>query len=1321
MQKAMNRFSISYRVKRIKAELGHVLVQDRANLYRDLNRLHEKRSNERIDALDRIEASLNRAIERKRARLRNIPKPRYPQSELPILAKKETIIEAIAENRVVIIAGETGSGKTTQIPKFCIEAGRGCKGIIGCTQPRRIAAMTVARRIAHELGCPPNGPVGYKIRFDDKSGANGIIKIMTDGILLAETLTDRWMNAYDTLIIDEAHERSLNIDFILGLLRNLLCKRRDLKIIITSATIDTKKFAQAFDNAPVIEVSGRLYPVETRYQPPDEENPETLVELAGRAVARLLRQSAGGDMLVFMPTEQDIRDSCDYLKNKHGSRMDILPLFGRLSSGDQARVFKPGDKRKVIVATNIAETSITLPGIRYVVDTGLARIARYTPRTRTTALPVVPISRSSADQRKGRCGRMTDGICVRLYSQEDYEERPLYTPPEILRANLAEVILRMISLRLGKITRFPFIDAPDPKSVKDGIGLLLELGAIRKKNGAYQLTPRGRLMARLPMDPRLARMLIEAHHREVLPEMTVLAAALSIQDPRERPLEKQAEADSVQAQFNHPDSDFLSLLQIWRSYQQRLETAGSQGRLRRFCRQKFLSFRRMREWRDIHRQLCRMLNDARLTVKPLPPSETLIPKKNQRFSKHYAQIHSAILSGYLSNIACKKEGPHYLAPREREVMLHPGSTIFNSAGQWIVAAEMVQTSRLFARCAATVMPEWIEEVGKELCKTSHLNPHWERNRETAMVSEQVSLYGLTLAANRKVPLIPIDPDKAAEIFIQCALVEGDVKTAPPFLQHNLALIEKIREMEDRLRRRDLLVEDQKQFDFYHPKLPDIRDLPALTKYLRQKGGDAFLRMKQTNLMNYDPDETELDQFPDQLQLGDSAFNLSYDYAPGQKKDGISVQIPVGASPTVPAADLGWVVPGLLQEKITRLIHTLPKAYRHRLMPIGQVVDDIVAHMPRQKEPLLTALGRYIQKRFQISIPVNQWRVEQLPEHLRLRLVITDPDGKILKESRDPNVLNTQSPSAVLPGDAATLQTQWERKRITAWDFGALPVEVTLDRPKGPIRAWPALAVQSKKTEGIDLKLFFDRQKAQTAHLKGVAALAVKTLKNERAFLKKASKLSADAATAAVHFGGVRKVSALLLDHIFDLYFSKNIRDAETFFRMVAKGRPRLTPTLQQLKNVCEPVLIEYNTLHQLFAGLVLRYQRDQMIGPWLTARIREMKKLVPDGFIALYAIDRMRHLPRYLKAMALRAERGALDLSKDRQRAVQLTPFEERLRKQLASLTPAATDAKRQVLEDFFWLTEEFKVSLFAQELKTAVPVSAKRLQLKLTEIEQME
>ncbi len=469
-----------YRLKRIRAQLGKVLIQDRVALYRQLNRLHKREANASAQAVHQLEESLDRAIQKKKAHVSQIPQPRYPQPELPILAKKKAIIDAIANHPVVVIAGETGSGKTTQIPKFCIEAGRGKNGMIGCTQPRRIAAITVARRIAEELNCPNSGQVGYKIRFDDKSRSNSIIKIMTDGILLAETLSDRWMNAYDTLIIDEAHERSLNIDFILGLLRNLLPKRRDLKVIITSATIDTEKFAQAFNNAPIIEVSGRLYPVETRYQPPDEEDPETLVEMASRAVTKLLRQSVDGDILVFMPTEQDIRDSCEYLSNKHGSRVDVLPLFGRLSSRDQARVFKPGSKRKIIVATNIAETSITLPGIRYVVDTGLARISRYTPRTRTTALPVVPISRSSADQRQGRCGRVADGICIRLYSKEDYEERPLYTPPEILRANLAEVILRMIALRLGEITQFPFIDAPDPKSIKDGIGLLLELGAIKK-------------------------------------------------------------------------------------------------------------------------------------------------------------------------------------------------------------------------------------------------------------------------------------------------------------------------------------------------------------------------------------------------------------------------------------------------------------------------------------------------------------------------------------------------------------------------------------------------------------------------------------------------------------------------------------------------------------------------------------------------------------------------------------------------------------------------------------------------------------------------
>ena len=1317
----MNKPVKPYRLKRIRAQLGKVLIQDRVALSRQLNRLHKRDANASAQSIRQLEESLNRAIQRKKAHGSQIPQIRYPQPELPILAKKEAIIDAIANHPVVVIAGETGSGKTTQIPKFCIEAGCGKNGMIGCTQPRRIAAITVARRIAEELNCPNSGQVGYKIRFDDKSRSNSIIKIMTDGILLAETLSDRWMNAYDTLIIDEAHERSLNIDFILGLLRNLLAKRRDLKVIITSATIDTEKFAQAFNNAPIIEVSGRLYPVETRYQPPDEEDPENLVEMASRAVAKLLRQSVDGDILIFMPTEQDIRDSCEYLSNKHGSRVDVLPLFGRLSSRDQARVFKPGAKRKIIVATNIAETSITLPGIHYVVDTGLARISRYTPRTRTTALPVVPISRSSADQRQGRCGRVADGICIRLYSKEDYEERPLYTPPEILRANLAEVILRMIALRLGEISEFPFIDAPDPKSVKDGIGLLLELGAIEKGARSYQLTPRGRLMARLPMDPRLARMLIEADTRKVLPELAVIAAVLTVQDPRERPMEKQAEADLAQAEFNHPDSDFLALLQIWRVFHQHIKAGDSQGRLRRFCRQKFLSYRRMREWRDIHQQLCRMLQDAKLFVKPLPSPDTLIPKKNERFSKRYTQIHSAILSGYLSNIACKKEGPYYLATREREVMIHPGSGIFDSAGQWVVAAEMVHTSRLFARCAANIAPEWIEEVGKELCKFSHLNPHWSRGREQVIVSEQVSLYGLILAANRKVSLGPIDPEKAFDIFIQSALVEGDVKSPPPFLEHNQALIETVRAMEDRLRRRDLMVEDQIQFDFYKARLPGMWDVPMLKKYLRQKGSEPFLRMKQSDLLNYDPDAAELDQFPDQLRLGDSSFDLSYDYAPGQKKDGVSVQIPAGASPVVPAADLGWVVPGLLKARINGLIRSLPKQYRHRLMPVGQVVDDIVVHMPRQKEPLLTALSRYIHERFNVSIPASQWRVDQLPEHLKLRLVITDTDGKVLKESRDPQILTAAPPAAALPKDADAIQSQWEQSKIEQWNFGPLPVEVIIDRPRTPLRAWPALSIHPEDQHRIDLKLFFDRQQAQTAHLKGVAALASRMLKKELPFLNKASRLGPEAVKTAVHFEGSQKVSSLLVTHILEHYLAQNVRDADAFSQMVAKARPQLMPALLALKKACEPVLIEYNALNSLLAQLTRHYRQDKVIYPWLSTMATHMQNLVPPNFITLYTIDRIEHLPRYLKALALRVERGVLDLHKDQQREAALAPFEIRLKTLLKTLTPSTGTAKRQALEAFFWLIEEFKVSLFAQELKTAVPVSAKRLKQKLMEVEGME
>jgi len=907
-------------LRKIESLLPEALIADRQAIRREIMRIKrwtakspsDKRINKRLVGLEK---KLQTSVKKRLWRKANRPEPVYNQA-LPILAKKDQIIASISKNQVIIISGETGSGKTTQIPKFCLAAGRGIDGKIGCTQPRRIAAMTVSRRIAEELGEGLGGSVGYKIRFKDKTSPNAFIKIMTDGILLAETQSDAYLNEYDTLIIDEAHERSLNIDFILGILKTLLKRRKDLKLIITSATIDTEKFSKAFDNAPVIEVSGRMYPIEVQYcpiEPKSQENDDpTHIEMAVSTMDRLLNETGTGDILVFMPTEQDIRETCESINGRKYKNTLIFPLFARLAASEQSRVFSNVSARKIIVATNIAETSLTIPGIKYVIDSGLARISRYTPKSRTTALPVTAISKSSADQRKGRCGRVENGVCIRLYSEEDFEDRPLFTLPEILRANLAEVLLRMTALKLGDVLDFPFIDKPASKSIQDGLDLLFELDAIvpasnqktKKTKRSLLLTEKGRLMAKLPVDPRLSRMLMEAQIQGCLKEMTVIASALSIQDPRERPAEKAQAADRAQKVFHDPSSDFITLLNIWKNYHQTWQREKTTGSVKRFCKTHFLSFKRMREWRDIHAQLSEVLKEyglennkhraekTRVANNTSPQTPGAKPSaKDMGFSPLYTAIHKSILSGFLSNIAMKKEENVFHGTKGKEAMIFPGSALFNRSKTWIVAAELVETSRLFARTCANIDNAWLEKLGGSLCKYTHLHPHWERKRGEVVASEQVSLFGLIIIPGRPVSYGRINPDHAAEIFIQSALIEGDVQKKLPFMLHNQNLVDDVRNMEDRIRRRDVLVDDADLFEFYRKRLRGCYNIKTLTRLLKQKEQDRFLRMKPEDIARYRPDEKELSQFPSSIDLGDRSFDCTYRFEPGETDDGVTIRIP----------------------------------------------------------------------------------------------------------------------------------------------------------------------------------------------------------------------------------------------------------------------------------------------------------------------------------------------------------------------------------------------------------------------------------------------
>jgi ATP-dependent helicase HrpA len=1337
------------KIRELRKLLPDVMVAERMAAVREIGRLTGQRaksaSADKLGArLDRLEGRL-RASRRKRiARQKNLPTFSYVD-ELPITAKKNEIIQAIRRHPVVIVSGETGSGKTTQLPKFCLAAGRGISGIIGHTQPRRIAAMTVARRIAEELGQDLGRAVGYKIRFSDRTSKDAYVKIMTDGILLAETQSDRYLKIYDTIIVDEAHERSLNIDFILGILQTLLDRRDDLKLLITSATIDTEKFSRAFGAAPVIEVSGRMYPVEVRYRPPEsakEENNElTHIELAAEAVKRLLKSSAGGDMLVFMPTEQDIRDTCELIEAAAPPKSRVLPLYARLSAAEQARVFARSAERKIIVATNVAETSLTIPGIRYVVDSGLARISSYSPRSRTTSLPVVPISRSSADQRKGRCGRVQKGSCVRLYAEDDYLSRPLYTRPEILRANLAEVILRMIALRLGDIADFPFIDRPDPKSIRDGFDLLYELGAIqtrrmahgsRRKDrkgktgvgasaGSVELTEKGRVMAKMPLDPRLSRMLLEAKDRRCIDQIALIAAALSIQDPRERPLEKAAEADRMHAQFNDPFSDFTTLLNIWNRYHGVRHILKSTHQLKRFCRQHFLSYKRMREWDDIHHQIRVILEEFRMNGKRRPSA---IQSENLSLDPEhplYQAIHKSILSGFLSNIAEKKEKNLYRATQNREAMVFPGSGLFDKAGRWIVAAEMVETSRLFARTVAGIESEWLEDLAGELCRHTYLNPRWEKNPGTVMADEQVSLFGLVIVAQRPVAYGPLNPDEATDIFVREAIVKGNLKKPFGFMTHNQRLIDDIKGLEDRLRKRDILIGEQGLFVFYREKLNCVYSAPMLSKFIQKRGGDRFLRLNKQALMNYQPDEAELARYPLSTRIKGHTFDYHYHFDPGENDDGVTVEVPVAMAPAISEENFDWLVPGLLREKIETLIKGLPKAYRKKLVPVNETVEVICQEIPRQKRSLFSALGEFILQRFGVDIPASAWPIENLPDHLKMRISLVAPDGKELASSRDTAVLMQQNIKTTLGDEFESFRRKYEKSGITRWDFGDLPELIRSPQAHQPKWvAYPALTAAADEAKSVNLKLCRQHDRALAAHRQGVAGLYKIHFAKDLKILKKGLKLPKTLKAAADFFKGPANIEQRLLDRVISDLFFKNIRSAQSFYRHAKEVSPILISHGQNVLNHCLAVIEAYRDLRQELAKLTQANPHHQALQRFCKDLIADLERLVPDSFVGLYDLDRQAHLVRYIKCMETRAQRALLDFDKDQTRAREIKPFSDRLDQVLKGLSPNASDNKRKALEEFFWMLEEFKVSIFAQELKTAIPVSAKRLEKKLAQIMRM-
>ncbi|MFH1075801.1 MAG: ATP-dependent RNA helicase HrpA [Pseudomonadota bacterium] len=1252
-----------------------------------------------------------------------------PLNHLPIMQKKDVIVEAIRKHPVVVITGETGSGKSTQTPKICLEAGRGISGRIGITQPRRIAAISIAAQISLELKEHPGKLAGYKIRFQDKTPANACIKVMTDGILLAETLANPRLIEYDTIIIDEAHERNVNIDFLLGFLRRLIKERNDLRLIITSATIDTEKFSEAFDNAPVIEVSGRVYPVDVEYCPIQIEGKEgediTFVDAAANAVEKLQIQKRHEDILIFMPTEQDIRDTVELLKARDISAPLILPLYGRLSSAQQGQVFQPSLKQKIVIATNIAETSLTIPGIKYVIDTGLARISRYNPKLAIQRLPIERISQSSADQRKGRCGRVQAGVCIRLYSEEDYLSRQAFNQPEILRSNLAETLLRMKSLKLGDVRRFPFIDPPSGKSIKDGHAILKELGAIDKEE---RLTSLGKALARLPMDPRLGRMIIEAKKEGALREVLVIASALSVRDPRERPSDKTAYADQAHAAFADTQSDFLVYLRMWEAFHTHMANGASRNTMRIFCKKHFLSYARMRDWIDLHNELLRTLTAIKgFHINPM--------------SAGYDAIHRSILSGYLGHVALKKEKNEYYAAGNKKVSIFPGSCLYNKSGAWIVAAELVETSRVFARIIANINPEWLEMLGAHMVKSRYSAPHWDKDRGEVVAYEKKTLLGLTIVENRKTGYGKIDPIEAKKIFIQSALVEGEISRTYHFMRHNQELIAKIKDMENRTRCRTLLVEEDVIAEFYRTRInADISDIRTFEKFLKDSKNDHFLCMTENDILTEKPDPEYLKQFPGHINVRDHKLPLTYCFDPADDADGVTVLMPdflIGSIHSVirhsARRDAGekrgvlpvrcsdeprsnaaiwtydamyisgnrfeWLVPGLLQEKIEALLKGLPGSLRRHFIPVASYSKEIASQLPKDYDKSLYAsLSDYIKRKYAIDVPLNAWPKDKLPPYLKMRF-------SIHKSSC---------------WDIAAQKL--ERSGITKWDFGSLPEKVQLqtDNTDMTIFAYPGLA---QEQECVAIRLFTTPEKAKAETQKGIMTLLSQNLAKELTRLKNTISLSKELRELFQPFGTERQLGNMVCSCVKRSILAAKgteVRTETDFMRLTDQVRSSLLDTGQTAIKTLEDILRERKRTSETISRYAsLSKNSSPSLYQEYRLLIDEMIDLVPADFLEQYNVAQLKDISRYLKALRLRGERMYANPDKLKDKANKIAAYTANLKKAYKTLNTDASPELQEMLRHFRWMIEELKVSFFAQELHTSYPVSTAKLDEKWEAISQ--
>ncbi|RUO36681.1 ATP-dependent RNA helicase HrpA [Aliidiomarina sanyensis] len=1237
----------------------------------------------------------------------------YPE-QLPVVAERQRIQAAIEANQVIVLAGETGSGKTTQLPKMLLEMGYGEQGVIGHTQPRRLAARSVARRIAEELAEPLGQTVGYKIRFQDQSSEHTAIKLMTDGILLAELQRDRLLRQYSVIIIDEAHERSLNIDFLLGVLRQLIEKRADLKVIITSATIETERFSQHFRDAPVIEVSGRTYPVEMRYRPllsednaQDTRDTDEVDMLQGicDASAELMAEGPG-DILVFLSGEREIRDSADALKEFHRDHrgpLEIIPLYARLSASEQNRIFQPSQGRRIVLATNVAETSLTVPGIRYVIDPGTARISRYSYRTKVQRLPIEPISQASANQRAGRCGRVGPGICIRLYSEADYQQRPAFTDPEILRTNLASVILQMTTLKLGDIRSFPFLQRPDERFINDGVRLLEELGAFTSgsRRRPPKLTSIGRALGRFPVDPRLGRMLLAAQDHQSVREVLIIVAALSIQDPRERPHDKQQRADELHRRFLDESSDFLSYLKLW-DYLQEQQKALTGNQFRKQCQKEFIHYLRVREWQDVYTQLRQSVREQGMRINDEPATST--------------QVHRALLSGLLSHIGQKDEKHQYLGARQSRFFIFPGSGVFRKKPKWIMTAELVETSKLYGRYVAGIEPEWIEPAAEHLVRKKHHEPRYLRKRGAVVATEQVTLYGLLIVTGRIVQYGPIDPVTAREVFIREALVNAQMQKPPAFLKANLELIADIRALEDKSRRRDILVDEEALYMAYDQHLPaDIYDDRALLAWLKKarQTDPRVLHFTREQLMQQEATHVTENQYPDTWTQGRLRLPLQYLFEPGDPDDGVSVDIPLPQLNQVQPYGFDWQVPAFREALIVALIKSLPKQWRRNFVPAPNYAraffESVDASLIGSETSLVHSMTQRFKRMSGIEVPPDAWQWDLVPDHLRVNFRVLDEHDQVIARGRDLRQVQVQLQPKVTETLVATAGDDVEQSGLTDWTFGQAPRPVEKKTGRFAIQAFPALQDEGKT---VAIRVFDNPEEARQANRQGLRKLVLLQIPSPVSYLRE--KLP-NKAKLAMYFNPWGRVESLIEDCMLaaiDSLIGESEPKNETEFRALCdRVRAELNDkTLSIAQQVERCLLLSHQIQKQLKGKIPL-----PLVNSYNDVKAH-LERLVYPGFVSDFGEARLSDAERYLKALAQRVEKLPVDPNKDRLRCLVFEKLESRWQALEKKILPG--EAAPDEWTEFRWYLEEFRVSTFAQQLGTAFPVSEQRLKQRLDEIE---